>query len=183
MFKPHYWYHGNHAMPSEKLNDIFSLVNNTDVKKLLDEDKNHLTTYHTDNVNINDFFDEYYNKIGTQIIKKAGLYTVTKFDVLFWSQIYSKLMNHSAHNHTGFNLDNDRKLDALLSWVHFLKVPEQKCFKFTDSEGNNSFYPDEQNSGDIIYFPSWAYHEIDPNRSDDLRVVIAGNITVTQCLD
>ena len=84
---------------------------------------------------------------------------------------------------TGFNLDNDGKLDALLSWVHFLKVPEQKCFKFTDSEGNNSFYPDEQNSGDIIYFPSWAYHEIDPNRSDDLRVVIAGNITVTECLD
>ena len=38
-------------------------------------------------------------------------------------------------------------------------------------------------NGDIIYFPSWAYHQVDPNCSDDLRVVIAGNITVTDCFD
>ena len=56
MFKPHYWYHGNRAMPSEKLNDIFSFVNKTDVRKLLDDEKNHLTTYFAEDESLSVFF-------------------------------------------------------------------------------------------------------------------------------
>ena len=180
MYQPHYWYHGNYDMPTEKLDDIFSLINNTPVKDLQDDGKNHLTTYFSNDDCLSSFFTKYYNEMGTQIMKNVGLYSTTKFEVSYWSQIYSKCMSHDYHKHTSFGLYGEEELSAILSWVHFVKVPEQKCFKFTDEKGENSFYPDEQNSGDIIYFPSWAYHGVDPNRTNDLRVVIAGNITVTE---
>ncbi len=176
MYKPHYWYHGNLYMIPEKIDDIFNYIDKTPVKKLLDGSKNHLTTYFDDD-DLSDFFTDFYDQVGAQIMKKIGLYSRTKFETTYWSQIYSKCMNHSSHNHCSFECE-----ESIISWVHFINVPEQKCFKFTDNDGN-VFYPPEQRNGDIIYFPSWAYHAVDPNETNDIRVVIAGNITVTDSYD
>ncbi len=62
--------------------------------------------------------------------------------------------------------------------MHFLDVPEQKCFRFTDTMGN-TLTPDEQSSGDIICFPSWVWHEVVPLKTDYQRLVVAGNICFT----
>ena len=83
-------------------------------------------------------------------------------------------MMHRAHHHA----DVDDNLDTIISWVHFIDVPKQKLFRFTDTTGN-FFVPEEQNEGDIICFPSWVWHEVLPNNSNERRVVLAGNITVT----
>ena len=38
-------------------------------------------------------------------------------------------------------------------------------------------YPEQQNAGDFIVFPSWALHQVDINDTfDDRVVIIAGNI-------
>ena len=53
-----------------------------------------------------------------------------------------------------------------MSWVHFLDVPKQKYFRFLDNDGN-FLVPNEQSSGDIIVFPSWVWHEVLPNKSNE----------------
>ena len=50
--------------------------------------------------------------------------------------------------------------------------------QFIDNAGN-TLIPDEQLSGDIIAFPSWLWHEVLPNESNQERIVISGNISVT----
>ena len=83
-------------------------------------------------------------------------------------------MLHRPHHHASLNT----KLDSIISWVHFIDVPDQKCFRFTDMKGNY-FFPEEQNTGDIICFPSWLWHEVVPNESDKKRLVVSGNIHIT----
>ena len=83
-------------------------------------------------------------------------------------------MSHNPHHHAMLNPD----WDSAISWVHFLDVPEQKCFRFTDTKGN-TLIPDEQNNGDIICFPSWVWHEVLPNNSGMRRLVTSGNIKIT----
>ena len=53
---------------------------------------------------------------------------------------------------------------------------EQKCFRFTDTQGN-TLVPDGQSSGDIICFPSWLWHETIP--TNEQRLIVSGNITFT----
>ena len=93
----------------------------------------------------------------------------------FWSQLYQINGYHGPHNHAG---GKGVDLNAHISWVHFLDVPDQKCFRFTDTKGN-ILIPDEQSSGDIICFPSWVWHEVVPLETDYLRLVTAGNIGFT----
>ena len=88
--------------------------------------------------------------------------------------MYDNNMCHKPHNHAKL----DPNFADIISWVHFLDVPEQKCFRFTDTKGN-TLVPDEQNNGDIICFPSWAWHEVMPNETEHRRLVISGNISVT----
>ena len=91
------------------------------------------------------------------------------------SQLYQINGYHGPHNHTG---KKGEDFDAHISWVHFLDIPEQKCFRFTDTKGN-VLVPEEQSSGDIICFPSWVWHEVMPLKTDCLRLVSAGNISFT----
>ena len=84
----------------------------------------------------------------------------------FGKHVMSRIGNYS----TNFN--------DIISWVHFVDVPEQKCFRFTDTNGN-TFVPDEQSTGDLICFPSWSWHEVLPNKTDHRRLIISGNISVT----
>jgi len=109
------------------------------------------------------------------ITKKVGIYHLSKYDYFFWSQLYLINGYHGPHNHAG---GKGIDINAHISWVHFLDVPEQKCFRFTDTKGN-ILIPDEQSNGDIICFPNWVWHEVVPLKTDYLRLVVAGNICFT----
>ena len=117
---------------------------------------------------------EVYKKIVEDITKSVGIFYKTTYDVSFWTQLYDEEMTHNPHHHALIHSD----WESVISWVHFLDVPEQKCFRFTDTKGN-TLVPDEQNNGDIICFPSWVWHEVLPNETNKRRVVISGNIKVT----
>ena len=110
-------------------------------------------------------------------MKSIGLFDKTKYEMDYWSQFYHKEMTHAPHNHAS-TIPED---DADISWVHFVDVPDQKCFRFTDTK-NNFLIPEEQSNGDIICFPSWLWHEAIPNKTDKDRLVIAGNITILEHL-
>ncbi len=87
------------------------------------------------------------------------------FDSSIWAQIYTPTNNsrHPAHNHW-----SDVAVD--FSWVHFIKTPDKRCFRFT-----NGHIP-PQNDGDFIIFPSWAVHTILPFSGECDRMVVAGNV-------
>ena len=173
-FKPPYWYHDNIKFSDEDINKLKN--------SLLEEQYNnkniieHKTSYnHDPSFRPDRFLNKYYKNIIDDITKKVGIYHLSKYDYFFWSQLYQINGYHGPHNHTG---EKGVDFNADISWVHFLDVPEQKCFRFTDTKGN-ILVPDEQSSGDIICFPSWVWHEVVPLETDYLRLVTAGNIGFT----
>ena len=96
---------------------------------------------------------------------------ISKIKLSYWVQVYGKNAIHGKHTHfiVGKN--------AIISWVHFLKVPEKPCFRFTD--GTDWFFP-HQNEGDFLVFPSYTQHEVIPHQEDSNRIVVAGNIHINE---
>ena len=174
MFKPPYWFHDNVKFSND---DIKKLKNSLLDDKYNNKDiEEHKTSFFYNLENRPDapdaFLNIYYKNIIDDITKKIGVYHLSRYDYYYWSQLYQINGYHKPHNHSTGKVVND------ISWVHFLDVPEQKCFRFTDTKGN-ILIPDEQSNGDIICFPSWVWHEVVPLRTDYLRLVIAGNIHFT----
>ena len=105
-----------------------------------------------------------------EILKKIKLYGTGIFSFSsIWGQLSKKgvpcyIKEHNHYKHP----------KQMLSWVHFVKVPEQKCFYFCKN-GEKS-YPVHQKSGDLMVFPSYLYHGVDERKNLDERFVIVGNI-------
>lgn len=110
---------------------------------------------------------DFYDLKIKEAMKKFGLYHRSKYRWEMWIQIYDKNVGgHCEHDHFSGT--------GMISWVNFVQTPTQKCFYFLDSQ-NNKNYPD-QDSGQLIFFPSWVSHGVDKTHSDGDRIVIAGNI-------
>ena len=105
-----------------------------------------------------------------EILKKIKLYGTGIFSYSsIWGQLSKKgvpcyIKEHNHYKHP----------KQMLSWVHFVKVPDQKCFYFCKN-GEKS-YPVHQKSGDLMVFPSYLYHGVDERKNLDERFVIVGNI-------
>ena len=67
------------------------------------------------------------------------------------------------------------ELKHLISWIHFLDVPDQKCFYFL--VGDEKIYPETQKPFDLMFYPSYAIHGVDKLKHANDRLVIVGNIT------
>lgn len=116
-------------------------------------------------------FLEEYKDVITKFMKSVGLYEKSSFTFNHWMQVYQgNQIGHPVHEHFKYN--------TFFSWVHFLRPTKDKCFFFIDGQGNK-VYPENQNPGDFIIFPSWADHGVEPinENGDEKRVVIAGNIS------
>ena len=150
-------YHKNTSLPSDLLDFIKSEVKQEKYRNGM------YTTY--PNFDICEPLHEFYNRL----IKRA-LFGLTLLHADFkqniWAQIYEKGSDgHHKHNH--------HSVDYQLSWVHFIRTPDKKCFRFT-----NGFVP-PQDDGDFVLFPSWAIHQIQPHSEKDDRIVVVGNVSLT----
>jgi len=139
-------------------------------EKSLDSDLNYHTSYFfNDEEKPELVFMNQYREICDQISKDMGLYHRAGLSFDVWMQVYtnqSKTFNR--HEHFSGN--------EFLSWVHFLRQPEEQNFYFLNSEGEK-IYP-EVKQGDLIVFPSWVLHAAAPPKSEGDRVIISGNIQV-----
>ena len=170
-YKPPYWYHDNIKFCANDLEYLKSNINATQQP----EGAEQFSTFHLEEHEKPEFkFLSFYKKIIEDITKNVGMYYKVTYDAPFWTQLYDGGMYHRPHQHA----EIEPHCDSAISWVHFLDVPEQKCFRFTDTKGN-ILVPNEQNNGDIICFPSWVWHEVLPNESNKKRLVTAGNIKIT----
>lgn len=115
-------------------------------------------------------FERFYLSIIDKIVFDYDLRGRLKYTCHFWMQIYDPNDSDQHHVHDHFTSQE------LFSWVHFVRPTKQKCFFFTDSDGNKS-YP-KQDKNDFIAFPAWVNHGVDRPDSeiDTDRVVIAGNV-------
>ena len=176
-FKPPYWYHDNIKFSDNDIEELKNYLIHDEYKnqnKDIEEHNHQTTFFHNLDQRPEKKYLNLYKKIVADITKNVGIYHKVIYDVSFWTQLYEKGMSHNPHHHAMLSPD----WDSAISWVHFLDVPEQKCFRFTDTKGN-TLIPDEQNNGDIICFPSWVWHEVLPNNSSMRRLVTSGNIKIT----
>ena len=86
-----------------------------------------------------------------------------------WGQLYKLDLEAviDVHNHY-------EDPHQLISWVHFVDVPDTKLFYF--QVGDNKFYPECQKSGDLMLYPSYAMHGVDKMTEGLDRFVVVGNI-------
>ena len=180
-FKPPYWHHDNIKFADEDIKFLITEMSNTsDFLSLKDPIKNQVTTFYVDQrIRTEKKFNSRYDQIVEDIVKNVGLYRMVKYEYQYWAQLYLQNHKHTPHQHSRKIHEEPRQWEeVIMSWVHFLDVPKQKYFRFLDNDGN-FLVPNEQSSGDIIVFPSWVWHEVLPNKSNEERIVISGNISVT----
>lgn len=156
-----YYLHGNWKLDT---NELQSLEQNL----LNGKQDGVYTTFAEDNKHLG-FLKSFYQNIVDEIAKQQTFYTTSKIEYKFWVQMYNNKACHESHTH--FGIDSN----VIISWVHFLKVPETKCFRFTD--GINHLVP-QQEEGDLLVFPPYCRHEVMPHNSNMNRIVVAGNINL-----
>ena len=100
------------------------------------------------------------------LLDRTSMYSYTSI----WGQLYKKDLGAIIDVHNHYSGDTS----ALISWVHFIKVPKQKCFYFQYND--KKVYPETQNDSDIIFYPSYAMHGVDKMTEGDERFVVVGNI-------
>ena len=101
------------------------------------------------------------------LLDNKSIYSFTSI----WGQLYKKELGAIIDVHNHYSGDTR----ALLSWVHFVKVPKQKCFYFFLD--GKKIYPETQNDSDIIFYPSYAMHGVDKMTEGDERFVVAVSYT------
>ena len=115
--------------------------------------------------------EQYYYDLIADVLYRVGLRGRAAVYATKWCQVYNNSMGgcHPPHSHYSGS--------ELFSWVHFVEAPvDQKCFHFLDTD-HNKYYPDTQNSGDLIIFPPWALHGVDKVEADGVnRTIVSGNI-------
>ena len=170
MYQPFYWVHDNIKFPEKEISQVVS-----ELKRLGDE----LTArgYPASSYFFKSFsrpdkiWADRYSEIIKDITKNLGLYSTTQYTFSYWSQLYTRGIEHTRHHH-GIGDGNPH-----ISFVHFIKPDKEKSFKFITDE-KEDWTPPEQNEGDIIYFPSWCWHRVVPVQAEE-RLVVAGNIQIT----
>ena len=75
------------------------------------------------------------------LLDRTSMYSYTSI----WGQLYKKELGAIIDVHNHYSGDTR----ALISWVHFIKVPKQKCFYFQYND--KKVYPETQNDSDIIF--------------------------------
>ena len=131
----------------------------------------------------------YKNETGYVDMEMSQIYTPKLVEILKLFNLYGKRRIYSfssiwgqlsKKDVKGFMVDHDHytEMGDMLSWVHFIKVPEQDCFFFR--KGGEKIYPPCQRSGDFMVFPSYCFHGVDERINLDERFVIVGNIIRTK---
>ena len=129
----------------------------------------HYTGYHRNSEFVDKELLSIYVPILKNVLKKFGLNGMFSYSSI-WGQYYKKQMEAVVTPHHHFT-----ELKQIISWIHFLDVPDQKCFYFL--VGDEKIYPETQKSFDLMFYPSYAIHGVDKLKHANDRLVIVGNIT------
>ena len=104
--------------------------------------------------------------------------------VAMWAIINKKNSYNVKHNHQ----------NCYLSSAYYIKKPENsgditfydpkevKTYRFPEVERNTSYSAEsitvKPKEGDLLIFPSYLYHDVGVNLSDEERVVVSFNVDI-----
>ena len=172
MYKPPYWFFKNIKFPDNEIEQVIEGIKNCS-EELIVRDEGLLSSFYFKMHQRPDkIWRDRYHTIMEDITKSMGMFSSTKYIFEYWSQLYYKNVGHPPHHH----VDPEQLFLGKISWVHFIRTSKEKSFMFVDGNGQ-VFTPKEQNEGDIIYFPSYLWHQVFPNKSNSQRFVCAGNLS------
>ena len=86
-----------------------------------------------------------------------------------WGLIHRPLESTNTHRHA----------DYPLSWVYYVKIPEKAgdlVFSFFDKFA----IPITPEECVLLLFPGWMHHSVSKNKSDKIRISVAGNCTYSE---
>ena len=164
MFNPPHWNHQNIKFPKKEIDIVISKLKKIPIKD--NQFKNH-SSFFPNSIKPEAIWSNNYNKILEDALSNVGIYQHVRYDYSYWAQLYLDGGSHGIHNHTP-NFE--------ISFAHFIKAPNESLFRFTNTIGD--YYVPKQKEGDIIFFPSWVWHEVIANESNTERLVVAGNIHI-----
>ena len=124
-----------------------------------------------------EFYDEVSNFV--PILKEGDF---NSFRVYSWVNVNGK--GHSNKKHMHYNSD------ILVSGVYYVKVPEKSGrIRFYDPRNpmvhasldwsyyhNYEYHYFDPKEGQMIFFPSWLEHDVEPNETNEERISIAFNV-------
>ena len=175
MYKPPYWFYKNVQFPEEQIQQVIQQLKVKN-RELIVRDEFLLSSYFLKQHERPDkIWEHAYQEIMEGVVRQIGMYTTTRYIFEYWSQLYYRNVGHGPHQHS----QPEKRTHGEISWVHFLKTPEEKNFMFLNQDGQ-VFIPEEQNDGDLICFPSYLWHQVLPNKSNTQRFVVAGNTAFIQ---
>ena len=177
----------------QKLNtELENYILNLRKKDEKGQKKSNAGGWHSHNFDLNNdntakkfakIFEEFYKKV---IINEMGWKydsNKVKMDAM-WSIINKKGSFNIQHNHA----------NAYLSSAYYVRYPEKSgSIKFFDPrEQKNIRYPKIKNytdisaviteitpkEGDLLIFPSYLYHSVGENLSEDDRIIVSFNINI-----
>ena len=177
----------------QKLNtELENYILNLRKKDEKGQKKSNAGGWHSHNFDLNNdntakkfakIFEEFYKKV---IINEMGWKydsNKVKMDAM-WSIINKKGSFNIQHNHP----------NAYLSSAYYVRYPEKSgSIKFFDPrEQKNIRYPKIKNytdisaviteitpkEGDLLIFPSYLYHSVGENLSEDDRIIVSFNINI-----
>lgn len=176
MYNPILWRCNSH-IDDKLVDDLISQIYNFDDSVFNQQNKYYSSYYIDESIRPdNILFQEdgiYYNII-TQVLKDLGFANRSDITVRHWMQLHdpNNTGDHEVHDHYSPLV--------LLSFIHFIRPTDTKCFYFADSDGGK-LYP-QQDKGDFIVFPSFVQHGVDSNTLQE-RSTIVGNIVFNKIYD
>ena len=92
-----------------------------------------------------------------------------------WYQQYYKSQFHAPHSHGAYGYSS-------VTYICFNKnehAPAVFISPFLDPKGNLMEYVPKVDEGHIIFFPSMITHYVQPNKSNELRLILSFNIKIS----
>ena len=92
-----------------------------------------------------------------------------------WFQQYYKTQFHQPHNHGACGYSS-------VTYIKFNKdkhVPTIFIAPFTDPRGDIINFVPKVDEGHIIFFPSMITHYVQPNKSNDIRIILSFNVNIS----
>tara|TARA_Y100000996_G_C22322991_1_gene561168 strand:+ start:70 stop:720 length:651 start_codon:yes stop_codon:yes gene_type:complete len=157
-----------------KLEKIIKEFKSADVEKKQAQQK--LDTYHMTDYRSHLIYDEF-KQLSDYVLTicedNASSYNYRTVDC--WGALYRKGDYIKTHSHW----------PCSLSWIYYIKVTENtsplifvnKIVPELDKNSNGEHIIQPE-SGDLIIFPSILNHRVPAEKSDDERIMAAGNITM-----